>query len=455
MSPLKFASLVPHPPLLIQGIGDEEKKEAQATHQAYQQFAARLVETNPSTVVVITPHGPLFADAYTILAEETLRGDFTPFGSVVAMTWPADQDYIGRAEELAAQRDLPLVPINSRQLASHQHGPELDHGTMLPLWYLKQAGWHGKVVCIRIGGLAPEQCYEIGKILGQAGGDTDFALVASGDLSHCLTEDAPSPYNPAGIEFDQLIVDALAQQDYLAALTITPELRQRAAECGWRPLVTLLGALDGRSTSSQVLSYQGPFGVGYLVATFDPGPLGSGERLQFPRARPRDASPHVRLARQAIRHYLETGQPMKPEVQPPLDKAAGAFVSLKLDDQLRGCIGTIHPEQDNLAEEIATNAVSAAGQDPRFEPVTLQALDQLIISVDVLSHPEPASFEDLDPAKLGLIAQWQGRSGLLLPDLPGVDSAQEQLKIVCAKAGIPWSKAQEAQLHTFSVERYH
>lgn len=455
MCPLVFAGFVPHPALLIDGVGDEQKHEVAETDKAYRQLAGRLSQVNPDTVVVVTPHGPVFSDAYTMAGWDTLKGDFTPFGSLVSMSWQSDGDFIKRAEEMAEAADLPLIALTPRQLASHRHGTGLDHGTMVPLWYLQEAGWQGKVVCVRIGGLPPSQCYDIGKVLAAASGRDRVALIASGDLSHCLTDFAPSPYNPAGAEFDSLIVEALEQGDYTKVLSIPPDFRQRAAECGWRPLVTLLGVLDGRSSTSEVLSYQGPFGVGYMVAAFT---LGSQERpsLPFPRHRPANGSSLVKLAREAIAHYLATGQKLPaPVLESPMDRRAGVFVSLKMDDQLRGCIGTVQPEQENMAREVIANAISAASADPRFEPVTAEELEELSISVDVLTEPVPAEYSELNPAKLGLVAQWQGLRGLLLPDLPGVDSPEEQLKIVCAKAGIPWEKAGEAELFTFSVERHY
>lgn len=455
MCPIVFAGFVPHPPLLIEGVGDEYKPEAAQTDQAYRQLAAHLVEAQPSTVLVVTPHGPVFSDAYTMAGWDTLQGDFTPFGSAVSMTWEADTEYCRQAETLAASRGLPLVVVNSRQLASHRYSTGLDHGTMVPLWYLQQAGWKGKVVCIRIGGLFPRQCYDIGKVLAEATGEKKVALLASGDMSHCLSENGPSPYNPAGAEFDEAVAAALQNSDYQAVLAIPPELRQRAAECGWRPLITLLGALDGRESNSRVLSYQGPFGVGYLVALFT---LGNGPRqgLTFPHNQPEDRSVYTQLARKAIRHYLLTGETLELESpEPPLDQPGAAFVSLKLDDQLRGCIGTIEPKHEHLGAEIIANAIAAATTDPRFDRVTIAELDQLSVSVDILSEPVPATYAELDPSRLGLIAQWRGRRGLLLPDLPGVDAPEEQLEIVLRKAGIPREKAGETQLYTFTVERHY
>ncbi len=446
MSPVVFAGFAPHPPLLIEGVGDELKPKAAPTHQAYQELAAALAGAEPETVVILTPHGPVFSDAYTIAGWDTLKGDFTPFGSTVSMTWAADTAYGRRAQALAQSRGLSLILVNSRQLAGHRYSPALDHGAMVPLWYLREAGWRGKVVCVRIGGLPPHECYDIGKVLAEAA-EQRVGILASGDLSHCLSEDGPSPYNPAGAEFDGAIAAALEENDFSRVLSLPAEFRQRAAECGWRPLVTLLGAIEGRDSRSQVLSYQGPYGVGYLVALFTLAPETGPHSAE--------SSSQVRLARQAIGHYLETGQVLELDAPPsPLDRPGAAFVSLQAQGELRGCIGTILPARETLAQEIIANAIAAATQDPRFTPVALAELAGLSISVDVLTAPTPADYSQLDPAVYGLVAQWRGRRGLLLPDLPGVDTPEEQLRIVCRKAGIPWDRSGEAELSIFTVQRF-
>ena len=453
MPSLLFAGFMPHPPLLVEGVGDEMKTEVARTDAACRQLAKRVAELAPKTVVVVSPHGPVFADAYTMPDWPRLAGDFNAFGSTVSMEWENDTKYVNRASELAEESYLPLAAISHQQLSSLQQPQALDHGTMLPLYYLKQAGWQGKVVCVRIGGLPPRECYRIGSVLAEtAAGPT--VLIASGDLSHCLNDQAPSPYNPAGPEFDAAIKDALEQKDFKAILDMPPEFRQRAAECGWRPLVTLLGALDETNVASKVLSYEGPFGVGYLVASFDlqPGKVAS---LMPEKSAPRENSPHARLARRAIEHYLATGQ-MLPvdEAKDELASRSGAFVSLKSDDQLRGCIGTVEPSQPSLAEEIIVNAVDAATKDPRFEPVSPAELATLRITVDVLAPSQPAGFKDLDPANKGVVVEWRGRRGLLLPDLPGIDDPEEQLSIAMEKGGIPAERREEISLYTFTVERF-
>lgn len=167
-----------------------------------------------------------------------------------------------------------------------------------------------------------------------------------------------------------------------------------------------------------------------------------------------DAShPLVILAREAIESCL-TGKPLPgPDSAPGNDKPAGAFVSIKKKGQLRGCIGTIQPVCPTLAEEVVENAVSAATRDPRFPPMTEEELDEITISVDVLTPPEPVStLGELEPIRYGIIVQSGIRRGVLLPDLPGVDTVERQIEIAMNKAGI--GQAENVQLFRFEVKRY-
>jgi AmmeMemoRadiSam system protein A len=171
-----------------------------------------------------------------------------------------------------------------------------------------------------------------------------------------------------------------------------------------------------------------------------------------------DASPHAQLARAAIEAWTKERRRLSrldmKDYAAALGGRGAVFVCLKKGGDLRGCIGTFQPTQETLAEEIAANAVSAACRDPRFPPVSEQELASLDISVDVLSEPEPVSdVSQLDPRRYGVIVKRGDRTGLLLPDLEGVDSVEQQLEIARNKAGI--SPHEPIQLFRFTVDRFH
>ena len=167
--------------------------------------------------------------------------------------------------------------------------------------------------------------------------------------------------------------------------------------------------------------------------------------------------PLVKLAQETIEMYVREGRMPEPpeELTPEMQRRAGSFVSLHAHGRLRGCIGTIEPTQDNLAEEVIRNAVSAATRDPRFPPVTPDELAELNIKVDVLTEPEPVqSLDELDPKRYGVIVKSarDRRKGLLLPDLEGVDTVEYQVDVARRKAGIRPDEAIE--LYRFEVVRY-
>jgi AmmeMemoRadiSam system protein A len=164
--------------------------------------------------------------------------------------------------------------------------------------------------------------------------------------------------------------------------------------------------------------------------------------------------PIVKLAKEAVEGYVRHGKVLRPtELTAEMKGRAGVFVSIKKRGELRGCIGTFAPTRANIAEEIVANAVCSATQDPRFVPVEASELDDLKYSVDVLTEPEPVkSVAQLDPKKYGVIVECGFGRGLLLPDLEGVDSVEEQIRICRAKAGI--SAEEPIKLYRFSVKRF-
>ena len=165
--------------------------------------------------------------------------------------------------------------------------------------------------------------------------------------------------------------------------------------------------------------------------------------------------PLTALAKETVETYVREGEKPSPpkDLTPEMKEEAGVFVSIHKLGALRGCIGTFEPQQENVAGEIMTNAVSSATRDPRFPPVAPEELKDLDYSVDVLTRPEPVDDESqLDPKKYGVIVEAGWRRGLLLPDLEGVDTVEHQIDICRQKGDI--SPDEPVKLYRFEVKRY-
>ena len=236
----------------------------------------------------------------------------------------------------------------------------------------------------------------------------------------------------------------------------------------------MAGASDQTEVKVKQLSYEGPFGVGYGVCTFEAVGENSArnfrqqfeekERLRLAGLREKE-DVYVRLARRTIEKYIISGRKLQMQGDLPrelrkempeemFERRAGAFVSIRKDGQLRGCIGTIQAVQSCLGEEIIENAVSASVRDPRFSPIEPEELESLVISVDVLGETEKISSpEELDTERYGVIVTKGRRRGLLLPNLEGIDTVEEQIAIAKQKAGI--GAREEVELERFEVVRHY
>ena len=273
-------------------------------------------------------------------------------------------------------------------------------------------------------------------------------MIASGDLSHCQKEDGPYGYRPDGPKYDSLLMDVMDRCALSELSHFDEGLLERSQECGHRSFVILSGILYSHDVTSEVLSHEATFGVGYGLAIFK-----INDSKQKKEAAAMDA--YVKLARDTIYSHVK-GEKLPDLTGLPdemMNTRAGAFVSVHEFGMLRGCIGTISATCDNVAEEIRENAISAVSRDPRFSPVREDELDNLEINVDVLGDAEPvSSTSELDVKRYGVIVTNGMRRGLLLPDLDGVDSVDQQISIARQKAGI--SPSEEIKLERFEVVRH-
>ena len=324
------------------------------------------------------------------------------------------------------------------------------------------------ILRIGLSGFSPLEHYRLGQCVAKAVDKLErkAVFVASGDLSHKLKDNGPYGYAPEGPIFDSRVTDTMSSGDFLQFLTIDPGLCDRAAECDLRSFQIMAGTLDGLAVDAKLLSHEEVTGVGYGVATFAvTGPDESRcfaaqcEEIEYARLTERKAAedPWVKLARLSLETFVRTGKRLDtlPDGLPDemTARSAGTFVSLHAHGQLRGCIGTTGPTTENVAWEIVQNAVSACSRDPRFAPVRADELDSLEYSVDVLGMPEPIlSPAELDVKRYGVIVSCGGRRGLLLPDLDGVDTVEQQIDIARQKGGI--SSREKYTLERFEVVRH-
>lgn len=468
MGSLVFGAVMPHPPIIIEAVGGREREEAAKTLEGMEKLARDLVEAGPETIIFISPHGPVFEDGIVILGGDSLQGDFSKFGAPgVRMDYFNDLELgLGIARE-AKEKGIFATVADEPEARRFGVRLELDHGVTVPLDYLRRAGFAGRIVEMGIAMFLPDELYNFGAAIQRAIEDLPrrVAVVASGDLSHRLTRTAPAGYNKRGTEFDLTVVEKISSGDFSGIMDMEPELVEEAGECGFRPLNILLGVFDAYRVETEVYSYEGPFGVGYLTASIKPMDKDGvpGQRVaDFRKARADRLTevnskrhPLVALAVESLEYFLRTGKPLQ-EYRPlpsDLPDRAGTFVSIKKHGELRGCIGTISATQPSLAQEVMQNAISAGIRDPRFFPVELEELPELTFSVDVLGEEEEITGpEFLDPSRYGVIVRRGNRSGLLLPRLEGIDSVEEQLRITRQKAGI--GPGEEVELSRFEVERY-
>lgn len=462
---ISYAALSPHPPLIIPEIGREDIKQVASTTEAMETMAAELLASRPDTIVFLTPHGNVFSDCVSMLTEPQLQGNFSNFRQPdISLHYENDLDFVQQLLKNSRENNLYLLGINRETASKYNLNPELDHGILVPLYYLRQAGFASRIVAISIGMLSNIDLYKFGCLIQQTADQLGcrVAVVASGDMSHRLKEDGPYHFHPDGSVFDQKIKEIISTNNMKGLLSISENLRENAGECGFPSIVIMLGALDGYEVKSRIFSYEGPFGVGYLVA----GLQIQGQRASILeyllnqsadkiRKRRENESVPVKLARLTLESRLknEASPAVQDDMRELLHKKAGAFVSIKKNGQLRGCIGTFLPAYANLAEEIKHNALSAGLNDPRFMPVEREELDSLVYSVDILSEPEPCTRQDLDPEKYGVIVSRGAKRGLLLPALEGVDTVEKQLEIALQKAGL--SPREQFAIQRFEVQRYH
>lgn len=459
--PIVAAYMVPHPPMIVPQVGRGSEKQITKTIRAYEAVAAGIAWIRPETIIVTSPHAVLYADYFHISPGEDATGDFGSFRAPeVRFAEKYDTELVKAICALAKEKDFPAGTLGERDR-------RLDHGTMVPLYFIEQQYTGFRLVRVGLSGLSHAEHYEFGQIIRQAVEQTGrkAVLIASGDLSHKLQEYGPYGFAEEGPEYDRRIMDAAGRAAFGEMLTFEESFLDKAAECGHRSFLIMAGALDGMNVEAKVYTHEDVTGVGYGICSFRPTePNGERRFLERYRAEQKEKfrqrrereDPYVRLARETVESWvLDRKTPGVPDwaTAEMKQNRAGVFVSIHKDGKLRGCIGTFLPTRECIAKEIISNAASASTRDPRFDPIGPEELKWLEINVDVLSTPELiGGKEELDVKRYGVIVSSGSRRGLLLPDLDGVDTVDEQVNIARRKAGI--REQDPITLERFEVVRH-
>ena len=400
--------------------------------------AGHIVAANPDTVVLISPHSPRHSRAFGVWRTPRLRGSLEQFGSREdRVDLPLDRMFADRLEQEVELRGFQTWRITDE---------DLDHGATVPLVYLVSAGWKGPTVIVSLNYPGEGGLDELGHAIAATAQALRrrVAVIASGDMSHRLTPSAPNGYHPDGKRFDETFIGLLRVGAPTKLGQIAPSLQEAAAEDAVDSTRVALAATDYATNGHDVLSYEGPFGVGYGVAVlFEQAASGTEEEPATPAKEDNMLSSGADLPKVA-RCAVEAGFKHASDSPPfwaagELAERHGVFVTVRTDDgELRGCRGSPTPTQKDLVWETWRNAMAAAFHDHRFPPLRAHELPHLRFCVTILGRLEPdVSPKELNPATYGiLVASDDGRRGLLLPGIEGIDSVELQLAMAREKAGI-------------------
>jgi AMMECR1 domain-containing protein/aromatic ring-opening dioxygenase LigB subunit len=451
-----FTALMPHAPILATGVGSpRQHKEVRHTIDAMCKVVRHALEAQPDMILLISPHSPRRSGAFGIWRMPVLRGSLELFGAPdCRVELPLDTVFADRLSEEASHRGLHLWSINS---------PALDYGATVPLSYFAAAGWQGPTVVVGLNKTGEPGLEEFGEAIAAAatGLKRRVAVIASGDMSHRIGPSAPLGFNVEGNRFDESLIELLRHGGRQGIRELDPKLLTIAAEDVVDSVRVALAASSYSAERGSVLSYEGPFGVGYGVAILserNPAKLAASGISRIERS-PGSISHFAdlpALARMSIEAQLEGG-----DDQPPM-KAAGAlvesrgvFVTLRtVSSRLRGCAGTASPTATDLVHETWHCARAAAFADSRFPALKKEDLRRVRVTISILSALEPVtSLSELDPVQYGIqVTADDGRAGLLLPALAGVDTAAEQVRLARHKGSI--AEHEHVRIERFTTRVY-
>ena len=450
------AYIVPHPPLIMSEIGKGKEEVVQKTIDSYREVAKEIKEINPETIVIISPHAQMYSDWFHIISKEKIKGSMENFKrDDIHFEENNDLELLNTLNEITKKNSFPSGKID--------RGTQiLSHGEMVPLYFIEKEWKDFKVMVVGLSGLPLIKHYELGIYLNQAIEKLGrkVVLIASGDLAHTLKEDGPYGFQEYSPIYEKEIENIIKEADFKKLMQYKPSILEKIGDCGHRSFTIMAGCMDQKEVKTKIYSHEDATGIGYLVASITPEEESLerdflNQTLTEEKERIQNIikkeDKYISLARNTINNYVKNKT--KTEGKYPKKNHYGVFVSIMEHNQLRGCIGTIIPVRNSIEAEIVENAIEAATKDPRFTPIQEEELEYLEIHVDILKKPVVAkSIYELDPKKYGIIVLTNTKRGILLPNLEGIDEAEEQLKVALRKANI--SENEKYIIEKFEVERH-
>ena len=317
------AFIVPHPPLIIPDVGRGGEKQIEKTIRAYEQVADEVAALQPETIIISSPHAVMYSDYFHISPGASATGDFSMFRAKnVRFEETYDEPLV---QEICRLADTDHFPAGTE--GQRRGDQKLDHGTMIPLYFIRQKYTDFKIVRIGLSGLSLQDHFRLGQMIRQAVDSLDrrAVYVASGDLSHKLQSYGPYGFAPEGPQYDSRLMEVFASAgdcsssptDLSALLDFDEHFLNEAAECGHRSFVMMAGALDGMDLDIKVLSHEDVTGVGYGIVTLLPKNADSAVRAadsstadevpadEIPSTgSPAAQDPYVRLARASLESWI-------------------------------------------------------------------------------------------------------------------------------------------------------
>jgi AmmeMemoRadiSam system protein B len=258
--PVVLGAIMPHPPILIPDIGRQRLKEASKTVKGLEGLK-RLFKSNPfDTIVIITPHGEVGQASIPVYTSHVFEGSFAQFGQNKPI-------YQAKGDS-----ELGLAIIKDCDFATSCPATLLDHGLLVPLHFVQESGIKKPLLPIAIATTGLTKLFNFGQSLAKTAErlNRKLLVIASSDMSHRLTPDAPAGFSPQGKVFDDKLVQLVKDYDVQGILNFDGQLADDAGQDALWSIAILLGALSGTKVKHEVLSYEGPFGVGYMTAAFQP-----------------------------------------------------------------------------------------------------------------------------------------------------------------------------------------